>query len=271
LDDPDYAVQEVKSARRLGLRGIYPEWDPAQSDAPALYDEAYDPFWAACVDQDLPVHFHSGSGMPSGMYERPSKSAGMIYNFEVMFWARRPIWHLMFGGVLERHPRLRATWVETWGDWLPRFIHSMDYQWEVWEFRLPSGIKDVAPRKPSEYWRRQCAITISTPSVGELERKDEFPLETMMYGNDFPHAGSPWGVSNEYLQNTVGAAGFSDQDARSFLGETAIRWYDLDRDRLEAIAERVGPHPKEVLHRDPSSFERMNRYMQSKVKRPASV
>jgi predicted TIM-barrel fold metal-dependent hydrolase len=271
LDDPEYAVAEVKRARGLGLGGIYPEWDPADTSAPTLFDEVYDPFWAACVEEDLAVHFHSGSGVPSGLYERPAKQGAMIFFFEVMFWARRPIWHLMFGGVFERHPQLRATWVETWGDWLPRFLKSMDYQWEVWDFRLPGGIKEIAPRKPSEYWERQCSIGVSTPSAGELEQRDEFPLSTMMYGTDFPHAGSPWGVSNEYLQNTMGKAGFNEAEARAFLGDNVLRWYDLDRSKLEKIAERVGPYAKDVLVAEPGSFEKMNTYMQSKVNRPPSV
>src|SRR5262249_37067409 len=144
FDDPEYAAAEVRRARAIGLRGIFPEWDPADPNAPLLYDEAYDPFWAACVDEGLPVSIHSGAGVPSGMYDRPSPQAGLLFVFEVQFWARRPIWHLMFGGVLERHPELRVSWVETWGDWLPRFIQSMDWQWETWEARLPGGIKEIA-------------------------------------------------------------------------------------------------------------------------------
>jgi predicted TIM-barrel fold metal-dependent hydrolase len=271
LDDPQNAVAEVGKARELGLGGIYPEWDPSDTTAPALYDEAYDPFWAACADQGLPVCIHSGAGVPSGFYERPSKQGGLLFVFEVQFWARRPIWHLIFGGVLERHPQLRVCWVETWGDWLPRFLQSMDWQWEVWDARLPNGIKEIAPIKPSEYWERQCSIAIATPSVGELDRRNEFPVSTMMYGTDFPHAGSPWGVSNEYLQETVGRSGFNEQEARAFLGENAIRWFNLDRSELEKIAARVGPSPKDILEPMPGSLEKMNPYMQSKVRRPPSV
>jgi hypothetical protein len=129
----------------------------------------------------------------------------------------------------------------------------------------------MAPRKPSEYWRRQCAIGLPTPSVGELAARDAFPLDTLMYGTDFPHAGSPWGTSYEYLQQTVGVTGFTEAEARAFLGDNAIRWYDLDRAQLEKIAERVGPYPKDILEPHPGSLEKMTTYMQSKVRRPPSV
>jgi predicted TIM-barrel fold metal-dependent hydrolase len=271
LDDPDYAVEEVQRVREMGLRGVYPEWDPVGPNSIDLFDPVYDRFWAACVDESLPVHFHVGAGVPSGLYERPSKESGLIFTFEAAFWARRALWHLIFGGVLERHPELKVTWVETRGDWLPRFLQGMDHQWNVWDFRLPGGIKEMAPQKPSEYWRRQCAITIPTPSLQELQARDEFPLETMMYGTDFPHAGSPWRVSNEYLQQTMGVAGFSVGEAKAFLGENAIRWYDLDAAELGKIAERVGPSASDVLDPDPASFEKLNAYMQSKVRRPADV
>ena len=271
LDDPDYAVAEVGRVRQLGLRGVYPEWDAADSTLPALWDPVYEPLWATCVDHDLAVHFHAGSGVPSGFYERTGPTTPLIFTFECMFWARRPLWHMIFGGVLERHPGLRVTWTETWADWVPRVIKQLDHQWAVWDVRLPGGVKQLCPLPPSEYWRRQCAIGIHSPSLLELEARDEFPLETMMYGTDFPHSGSPWGQSNEYLRATVGAAGLTEGEARVFLGGNAVRWYDLDVETLGAIAERVGPQPEDILDPKAAVEDELTFQLQRKVVRPASI
>jgi predicted TIM-barrel fold metal-dependent hydrolase len=69
--------------------------------APYL-DPVYEPVWAACAAADLPVHTHSGSA-PMDEYQ---ENVG-VYLAEVVWWAVRPMWFLLFGGAFERHPNLK--------------------------------------------------------------------------------------------------------------------------------------------------------------------
>jgi len=59
----------------------------------------YDPVWAACQAAGFPVHTHSGEA-PQDEY---NDNIG-IYLAEVVWWATRPMWHLLFSGVFERFP-----------------------------------------------------------------------------------------------------------------------------------------------------------------------
>jgi hypothetical protein len=52
--------------------------------------------------------------------------------------------------------------------------------------------------KPSEYWLRQFYATFEDDRSGMLTR-DAIGVETMMWGNDFPHHDSVWPHSQEAL------------------------------------------------------------------------
>ncbi len=269
--DGDYARQEVERARGLGLRGVMPQWDGASTESPKLYSEALDPFWSACEEQDLPVNFHSGSGMPSWLYTRQTAADKMTYQFEVMFWCRRPLWHLIFGGVLERHPRLKVGFVEMYGDWIPRTLEFMEWRWRT---RGDDALMQLCPRSPQEYWAQNCFVGAHAASRHENEMASaEFPEGTFTYGTDFPHPGSPWGCSNEFLQATVGASGASEADARAFLGGNVARIYGVDVERLAPVVEQVGPTVEDILDvpegRDPS--EVLPEFIRARVSRPVSA
>ena len=90
-------------------------------------DPVYDPVWAACAAADLPVHTHSGSA-PMDEYQ---ENVG-IYLAEVVWWAVRPMWFLLFGGAFERHPNLKFCVTESAAYWAP------DLMWK-WDTYLGGG------------------------------------------------------------------------------------------------------------------------------------
>jgi predicted TIM-barrel fold metal-dependent hydrolase len=269
LRDPEYAAKEVRKARALGLRGVMLQWDGFDPTNLPMYHERFDPMWAACADDDLPVNFHSGSGLPDRGYDRSTPPAKIIHATESMFWCRRPLWHLIFGGVLERHPKLRVGFVETFADWIPRSLKSLDWMWTT---RADDALREICPLSPSEYWARQCFTGAHAASLVEQQMRNEFPPGTFTYGTDFPHPGSPWGNSREFLQATMGVAGVTEAEARAILGETCCRIYGVDVAKLAPIVERVGPTPEDILT-VPEGVDLtagMAPFIRSKVYRPAS-
>jgi predicted TIM-barrel fold metal-dependent hydrolase len=69
--------------------------------------------------------------------------------------------------------------------------------------------------------------------------RHEVGLESVMWGSDFPHPEGSWPNTAQYLKDNFG--NFPEQDGRQILGENAIKFYGLDRQRLQAIADEIGP------------------------------
>jgi predicted TIM-barrel fold metal-dependent hydrolase len=268
--DTDAALFEVKRARSLGLRGVMPEWDGIQGQP--LYDEALDPVWAACVEDGLAVHFHVGSGLPGNVGEQSIGTGyrGMIAFSEMVFWCRRPLWHMIWSGILERFPDLRLVFAECFADWIPRTLGHLDWQWET---ARAQGLETV-PLRPSEYWARQCHVCAHAASLEEWKSRRDIGVDQLMYGTDFPHGGSPWGISTEFLQATVGNLDISESEARAILGENAIRLYDLDMSKLAPVIDRIGHAPSEILGVAATTDEIVAEFppkLRSKVFRPPSM
>ena len=67
---------------------------------------------------------HAGSGLPDfGEHE----AARAIMLIELAWFAHRAVWHLIFGGVLERHPSLRVVLTEQGTGWIPRGLETLDW------------------------------------------------------------------------------------------------------------------------------------------------
>ena len=54
-------------------------------------------------------------------------AARAIMLIELAWYAHRAVWHLIFGGVLERHPNLRVVLTEQGTGWIPRGLDTLDW------------------------------------------------------------------------------------------------------------------------------------------------
>ena len=258
----DDAVREVRWARANGLRGILiPHF---WADRAPYHHPKYDPLWAACQDEDIIVHFHSGAAPMTDYYgfqmfggapaadssEPPVEMPGAlgIYATEVAWWLVRPTVFMIWGGVFERFPELRATITEGSSIWAPELLALMDHRFGDHHFsaKLGTGYKSHLSMKPSEYFRRNVRIGSSCMSRVEAERRHEIGLGNIMWGTDYPHPEGTWPVTQKMMVETF--HGLPEDEIARMLGENAVDWYGLDRPALEAIAERIGPEKR--LFRD---------------------
>ena len=137
---------------------------------------------------------------------------------------RRAMWQLMLGGVFDRHPKLRLVMTEVRGDWLPATLRHLDQAYERARADLP------AKRRPSEYWRENCLMSLSFVHKSEVAMRHEMGIETIFFGRDYPHAEGTWPNTRDWLSDAF--AGVPDDELRLMLGENAIRVLGLDRANL---------------------------------------
>jgi predicted TIM-barrel fold metal-dependent hydrolase len=164
-----------------------------------------------------------------------------IYVSEVMWWLYRPLTFMIWGGVFERFPKLKAAMVEGGTMFmLPPWLRLLDHNYTDVQFSAKLGdFRSHLSMAPSEYYRRNIAIGASCVPRRDLDMRRDIGLEQIMWGSDYPHPEGTWPHTREYLAKTF--ADFPEADGRKILGDNAIAFYGLDRDKLQAVADEIGP------------------------------
>jgi predicted TIM-barrel fold metal-dependent hydrolase len=238
--DVTRAVEEIEwVAQQPGIRGIMV---PTMWHNRTPYNHSdYDPVWAACQASNLVVHTHSGEA-PQEEY---NENIG-IYLAEVVWWAARPLWHLLFSGAFERFPGLKFAVTEAAAYWAPDLM----WKWDVYfggghtTKKLAALMKGKISKLPSDYFGTNIFIGASTMSKEEIRRRHAIGCDAVMWGTDYPHPEGTWPNTVERLRNDFREVPV--EDAVKMLGGTAARCYGFDLDALQPIADRIGPTPDDL-------------------------
>jgi predicted TIM-barrel fold metal-dependent hydrolase len=244
------SVAEIRWAKEAGLTGgvLLPGAPPGSGVEP-LYAPKYEPIFAVCEELGLPLNHHSGGATPDfGPYLPQSLAMFML---EVTWWAHRALWHLMFSGVFERHPRLQFVLTETGLAWAPgvlaqldNFFHQMKYNDQCSEHIFGKPTVAKMSLTPSEYFARQCHIGASFLPPRECERRHEVGVERILWGTDYPHVEGSYPYTRELLR--LSFAGVPPGEIQRMLALNAARVYSFDLAKLAPIAARVGPTRQEI-------------------------
>jgi predicted TIM-barrel fold metal-dependent hydrolase len=212
-----------------------------------LWDPYYEPLWQLCEELDLPINIHSGSGLPDfGELE----AARAIMLVELAWFAHRPLWHLIFGGVLDRHAKLRIALTEQGIAWLPRGLDTLEWFYarmtrggsaEASFFGATVGALALSPR---EYFARNVWAGASFLRPSEAPLVPQIGVDRIMWGADYPHSEGSYPHTSEALR--VAFSSFDPDDVRVMVETNAARFYGFDLDQLRTIGARVGPAVDEV-------------------------
>jgi predicted TIM-barrel fold metal-dependent hydrolase len=244
--DVDAALEQIRWAKDAGLKGIVPPMFNA--DFP-LYHSRFDPIWAELSELDMVVNAHaaiSGVRQPD-TFKAPLPHPAIGFP---MLGTRRSgqdlLAHFIWGGVLQRFPKLKVVLSELTSGWVIAELASMDYSYDG--SYLSHDIREVMPLRPSDYYERQCFLGSSTFSKAEVEARHKIGVGKMMLGIDYPHHEGAWnGGTKDYFQATLGACEVPEEEARLLLGKTAADVFGFDYEALSVVAARVGPTADEIL------------------------
>ncbi len=192
LFDLDEAIAEMTRVKQLEAVGIC---IPATAPPDHLYsDPWYDKFWAAAQDLRMPLNMHifTGATPEHGLAPR---QAGSRANGPMSFaGAAMTIADLIQSGVCERFPDIRFVVTEFETGWVAHVLKRLD-----WAYVRAGGERAFGlPMLPSQYWRRNFAVTFEDDPLGIMTR-DFIGTDTMMWGNDYPHGDSIFPHSQRVL------------------------------------------------------------------------
>ena len=150
--DIDAAIEELEWARSVGLKGInFPTPKPFLEP---YNSPSWDPFFSACEDLDVTLCNHGGAGASGGTFP----GAMSIAKFEISMMARIcPMDQLIFGGVFERHPRLKLVLTESPGAWWNFVLKEMDSIY-LTDTRSYGPVGEGAGAAPAERVRRRAGV-----------------------------------------------------------------------------------------------------------------
>jgi len=183
MQSVEHAIGEMKFARKeLGFKACFLRPNPYHGNK-MINDPMYEPFWAAAEELDMAIGFHEGgsSGMPTvGIDRFEGRAAQHIisHTMEMMLACLAVIW----GGVCEKHPKIRIGFLESGGGWIAPWLDRMDRHFDDQGFN-DSGLTT----RPSELFRRNCWISFE-PVEGSLNvLADYVGPNKIMWATDYPH------------------------------------------------------------------------------------
>jgi len=200
---PEEMVPELRRIAGFGWRAVALRPNPIKGRL--LSDPAYEPFWSECEALDIAVGIHEGTHA-----RVPSAGADRFDTRFAMHACSHPMEQMMAllalieSGVLERHPRLRVAFLEAGGGWIPYWLWRLDREYSDLEWEVRGNVT----MKPSDYFRRQCFVSIEPTESYLRPLMDFIGADNILIGSDFPHMDHDPNVMNDAiaLEGTLGRA-----------------------------------------------------------------
>jgi predicted TIM-barrel fold metal-dependent hydrolase len=224
LEDIPAAVAELERVKRRGMPGAM-IWGEAPADRPYSHPD-YDPFWAAAQDLGMALSLHiltgaKGTGGHAGNVLNPHMKGVELMTgvISMVHPIERSLTAFIFGGVLDRFPRLRIVSAENDVAWMAFFLFRIDKY-------VGRGLASFKlSLKPSEYVKRQVYATfIDDPVFVNL--LDWYPPDNIMWSSDYPHGQATFPRSQDYVAKHLSKV--PEADRRKIVHDTAAKFYGLN-------------------------------------------
>jgi predicted TIM-barrel fold metal-dependent hydrolase len=136
---------------------------------------------------------------------------------EMMLAALSVIW----GGVVDRHPRLRIAFLESGGGWIAPWLDRMDRHFD------DRGFNETAPKmRPSELFRRNCWISFEPVENSIAVLADYIGPHKIMWATDYPHQDGFFPGAPQLLRDRLGP--LSGEARHQVLAGGALGFYGMN-------------------------------------------
>jgi predicted TIM-barrel fold metal-dependent hydrolase len=220
--DPAGARRTLAELKSLGLTTFLMPISPGNdaNGQPIDYSSAaMSAVWDEIEEAGLPVTHHIGESQPKFPSEVNSVAVAMMVNIDSF---REMFSKYIFGGILDRHPRLRIGWFEGGIAWVPTALQDAAHVLASYRHMLAHQPE----REVRHYWDEHMCASFMVDPLG-LRQIEEIGIDKVMWSSDYPHNESTFGYSERSLAAVVDAVGAQDAvrvvggNIRNFLGISA--------------------------------------------------
>lgn len=222
--DPKGARRTLAELKSLGVRTFLLPLNPGRDDDGAQIDytsPAMVAVWDEIEQAGLPVSHHIGETPLSSPCAVNSIIVGMLHHtapFREMFG------RYIFGGIIDRHPRLRIGWFEGGISWVPSAIQEAEHLLASYRHMLNRPVE----HEVRYYWHHHMWASFMVDPLG-LRLLDEIGTDKAMWSSDYPHNESTFGYSEKSIATVIEAVGAAtaakivSENVKNFLGLTGSR------------------------------------------------
>ena len=214
---PEDGVAELKVVKEQGFKGVMMPGDPGVED----YDsKVWDPVFATAAELALPLSFHILTTKAGAMAQTPR--GPRINGFlSIIRGCQDIMGTLIFGGVFDRHPKLKVVCAEADAGWVPHYMYRMDHAYKRHRYWMKAPPLE---RLPSEYFAEHIHVTFQDDWVA-FKTKDLCNVRRLMWASDFPHSDSTWPWSQQVLEEHAGS--LSEQERNWICHDNVAELYRL--------------------------------------------
>ena len=218
----DNAIKELHRCADMGLLGGM-IWQVPHPDLPLTPDH-YEKLWAACAELGQPIHFHILTGFNYFRFQREGmekvRGSVNIKTSEVVTTAFDLVW----SGVFERHPKLKAAIVEGEIGWAPFIVQQWDYYYRRNTKPGHPNTEFKIKRLPSEIFNEHIWLTFMDDQAGG-HMLDVWGSDRCMWSSDYPHPNMTWPNSRAFIARQLGDLDMEKQ--KRVLSQNVIDLYGL--------------------------------------------
>lgn len=218
--DPEVLAAEVRRTAAKGAHAVTFSENPSKLGWPSLHSDHWDPFWAACSEENVVVCMHIGSSSQL-VITAPDAPMDVIITLTPMNIVQAAT-DLVWSPVLRKFPSLRFALSEGGIGWIPYFLERIDYNYQkhrAWTHQ------DFGDRLPSEVFNEHVITCFIDDHFGVASRQF-LAMDNVCWECDYPHSDSTWPTAPETFMKQMDGVDRSDIDRISHLN--AIRHFSYD-------------------------------------------
>ncbi len=218
--DPEVLAAEVRRTAAKGAHAVTFSENPSKLGWPSIHSDHWDPFWAACSDENVVVcmHIGSSSALVITSDDAPMDCLITLTPMNIVQAAADLVW----SPVLRKFPDLKVALSEGGIGWIPYFLERVDYNYG--RHHLWTG-QDFGDELPSEVFNKHVLTCFIDDKFGVASRQF-LDMDNVMWECDYPHSDSTWPTAPETLAASLGD--MSDDDIDRITHRNAMKHFSYD-------------------------------------------
>ncbi len=230
MHDVDWALEELDRTLKQGLVGPMINCQ-APDGCPPYRDAVYDRFWSAAEEAGAPVTLHILTGRivaPLALVdsqtaeergENPHKMLELFSEIQVVLAN-----DFIFGGILDRFPKLKVVCSEFEVSWIPYFMAQIDSLQDPYGFGARMKLPALE-MKASDYMKTRIYHGLIDDPHGS-EMMPMVGADRVLWGSDFPHIRSVGLDAQDHVHKLL--AQRPEEEQKKVVGGNAATVFNLN-------------------------------------------